>query len=189
MKSEITLTFSMAFVLTCYFRLPSLGIVNTRQLKKARQKHRSYINNSAENTLVEYAGELRPGTVEDLKSVAWKLTRNNQEHTYASAKKGWLDRVNRNAVKTWGKSTVRLDQAIKVSADVAAATDMKSLNSTDEVEGSVASDEINDQNVDDVMAEVSDLSSREGDDDVSSSSDEDPSSDIDDGQNKPTDDK
>jgi hypothetical protein len=81
--------------------------VNTRQLKKARAKHRSYINNNPENTLVEHNGSLRPANMLDMKALPWRATRNNMEHTYADAKKGWLDRVNRNMTKSWGRAPPR----------------------------------------------------------------------------------
>jgi hypothetical protein len=81
--------------------------VNTRQLKKARLKHRSYINNNPENTLVEHNGTLRPANMLDMKALPWRATRNNMEHTYAGAKKGWLDRVNRNMTKSWGRAPPR----------------------------------------------------------------------------------
>lgn len=90
--------------LYCVVFLDTSTTVNVRQLKKARRKHRSFINNSAANTIVEHNGSLRNSTMADLKTVSWKLTRHVQEHIYAGAKKGWLDRVNRNASKTWGKA-------------------------------------------------------------------------------------
>jgi hypothetical protein len=71
-------------------------------------KHRSYINNNVANTLVEHNGELRPGNMADMKSVPWKATRNNHEHTYSGAKQGWLERMNRNSTKSWGKAPVRI---------------------------------------------------------------------------------
>jgi hypothetical protein len=140
-----------------FFRMYfSLCAVNTRQLKKAHKKHRSYINNSAENTLVEYAGELRPANMADLKSVAWKLTRHPQEHTYAGAKKGWLDRINRNAVKTWGKSPVRLDKPVTAPAVVdktavvetpnaATSQETSAGNNTDESDKPVVASDIADE--------------------------------------------
>ena len=43
----------------------------------------------------------------DMQVVPWKATRNNMEHCYSDAKKGWLDRVNRNMSKSWGNAPVR----------------------------------------------------------------------------------
>lgn len=71
-------------------------------------KHRSYINNSVANTLVEHNGELRPGNMADMDSVSWKAIRNDHEHTFAGAKQGWLERMNRNATKSWGKAPPRI---------------------------------------------------------------------------------
>ena len=71
-------------------------------------KHRSYINNHVANTLVEHNGELRPGNMADIESVSWKAVRNDQEHAFAGAKQGWLDRMNRNATKSWGRAPPRI---------------------------------------------------------------------------------
>jgi hypothetical protein len=90
------------------FHLHFVLVVNTRQLKKARMKHRSYINNNVANTLVEHNGELRPGNMADMESVSWKAIRNDHEHSFAGAKQGWLDRMNRNATKSWGRAPPRI---------------------------------------------------------------------------------
>jgi hypothetical protein len=102
--------------------------VNTRQLKRSKQKHSSYVNASALNTLVEENGTLRNGTMQELTTVAWKLPRHTQEHLYAGAKRGWLDRVHnrkRNdngaaAVAPWGKAAS--PSAVVVVATTVATT-------------------------------------------------------------------
>jgi len=78
--------------------------VNTRELKKKRAKNRSYRNDSPADTLVEEDGELRVATLEDVKLTSWKPVRHVLEHTYAGAKKGWLDRSVRGKQSAWGKA-------------------------------------------------------------------------------------
>jgi hypothetical protein len=73
-------------------------IVNTREEKS------SYVNNKAENTLVEQDGKLRAGTMADVKMTSWKPVRNTQEHIYGGVKKGWLDRSIRGDESAWGKA-------------------------------------------------------------------------------------
>lgn len=77
-------------------------IVNTRELHMKRSKHRSYINNSPADTLVEHDGTLRVATMADVKHTAWKPTRNVLEHTYQWAKQGWLDKTVRGDESAWG---------------------------------------------------------------------------------------
>ena len=71
-------------------------------------KHRSYINNNVANTLVEHNGEIRPGNMADMASVSWKAIRNDHEHAFEGVKQGWLDRMNRNATKSWGRAPPRI---------------------------------------------------------------------------------
>jgi hypothetical protein len=76
--------------------------VNTRKLKKERAWSKGYTNNSPVNTLVEHDGELRAATMADIKLTSWKPVRHVQEHTYSSAKQGWLDRSVRSDETAWG---------------------------------------------------------------------------------------
>ena len=79
--------------------------VNTRELKKKRAPASSYTNNSVADTLVEEpGGTLRAATLEDVKLTAWKPVRHVQEHTFAGAKRGWLDRTIRGKEQAWGKA-------------------------------------------------------------------------------------
>lgn len=117
----------------------------------------------------------------DLKSVPWKLTRHPQEHIYAGAKKGWLDRVNRNAVNTWGRATVG-----SVEEDVTAAENEYALVSSDvdvETAASASSDstvadddspaaEVTDDAAESDGSTLSGSTSRQGDGDGDNSSDE-----------------
>lgn len=86
-------------------------VVNTRELY--RQKHHdgirtdgpmSYTNNSPENTLVEVDGTLRRATKADVQQTSWKSVRHTCEHTYRTAKQGWLNRKIRGDMEAWGKA-------------------------------------------------------------------------------------
>lgn len=82
--------------------------VNIRELKKNRKKYKSYRNNDPFNTLVEEDGKLRVANMAEAKRVAWKPVRDIQEHIFANAKKGWLDRTLRGDESAWGKEPVLL---------------------------------------------------------------------------------
>ena len=130
-------------------------VVNTRQLKKARAKHRSYINNSVANTLVEHNGELRAGNMADMDGVSWKGIRNDHEHAYAGAKQGWLERMNRNATKSWGKAPPRIPRLQTPVPLPPPDIQSAALDSPDEVPGvedvtDPIADDISAANIDDV---------------------------------------
>jgi hypothetical protein len=93
-------------------------VVNTRDLKRKHSVHRSYTNNSPENTLVEQDGTLRIANMADVKQVSWKPVRNVREHIYSGAKKAWLDHNVRNQQNVWGKApdTVAIVVPPKVTA-------------------------------------------------------------------------
>jgi hypothetical protein len=98
--------------------------VNTRQLKKERSYSRGYTNNSPMNTLVEHDGELKAATLQDVKLASWKPVRHVQEHTYASAKQGWLDRSVRGDETAWGMApVVREREQPVVDADAEASNE------------------------------------------------------------------
>lgn len=157
--------------------------VNTRQLKKERSVSRGYTNNSPLNTLVEHDGDLRQATLADVKLASWKPVRHVQEHTYNSAKQGWLDRSVRGDETAWGMAPVvreREAEAVEEpeadEADAAAAA--KSSNESGE---SKEKEPVEEENA---AADSSDDSSSSSDDDenddYSSSSEEDTDTDDDD---------
>ena len=76
-------------------------IVDTRVRNQEK-----YVNDSPKNTIVEIDDELRPGTLEDCKTVSWKPHRESLEHLIAPMRKAWLDRTVRHQVHAWGKSHV-----------------------------------------------------------------------------------
>jgi hypothetical protein len=118
-KSE-KLAFILTHTLSLFTRFSRL-LVNTRQLKRSKQKHSSYINASALNTIVEENGTLRNGTLQELTTVAWKLPRHTQEHLYAGAKRGWLDRAHNRKAKG-GAATAPWGKAASPAVVVATAT-------------------------------------------------------------------
>ena len=121
-------------------------VVNTRQLY--RQKHHdgvrtnspmSYTNNSAENTLVEHDGKLRRATKADVKKTSWKAVRHTCEHTYQSAKKGWLDRKVRGDTTAWGKAPKAPPVVAKeAKVDEDAVAENVSEESAEEIESDTA---------------------------------------------------
>jgi len=126
-------------------------IVDTRQLKKAKHQKRlkkytksfkrkqhenlSYINNSPENTLVEEAGVLRPGSLADCKTVSWKPQRDESglDHLLDPMRRAYLDRTVRNQVSAWGKAPV------VVAAAPASGDDKKEEKKQDGEEADAAS--------------------------------------------------
>ena len=100
-------------------------VVNTRDLKKKHSSHRSYINNSPEDTLVEHNGTLRAANLADVKQVAWKPIRHVSERTYADAKKGWLDRQLRGIEDAWGPAVAKPPPAARVVEQEKDTTDEK----------------------------------------------------------------
>jgi hypothetical protein len=164
--------------------------VNTRQLKKERAQSKGYTNNSPANTLVEHDGELRAATMADVKLASWKPIRHVQEHTYSSAKQGWLDRSVRGDESAWGMApAMRERPPAEAEADIEAA---KSSDESDESED----EDVKEEPVEEKAAadsESSDDSSSSSDDEnaeeSSSSSDEDTDTDEDVKKNKDPDDK
>ena len=102
-------------------------------MKKSRAKHRSYINNNVANTLVEHNGELRAGNMADLELMPWNAIRNDHEHTFAGAKQGWLDRMNRNATKSWGRAPPRVARLQRPVPLPPADAPIAAVGSSDEV--------------------------------------------------------
>ena len=56
-----------------------------------------------QNTLVEKGGHLRPATAEEVSNTAWKPVRNQQEFTYAGAKRAWVGHKLRGEKGGWGR--------------------------------------------------------------------------------------
>ena len=56
--------------------------------------------------MIEQDGELRPANLAEVKQTSWKPVRHIQEHTYAGAKQGWLDRTVRSKSNAWGKKDI-----------------------------------------------------------------------------------
>jgi hypothetical protein len=130
-------------------------------LKKSRAKHRSYINNNVANTLVEHNGELRAGNMADLELMPWNAIRNDHEHTFAGAKQGWLDRMNRNATKSWGRAPPRVARLQRPVPLPPADAPIAAVGSSDEVpmEGNMsdqASADVAATNINDTKDLVSD---------------------------------
>lgn len=81
-------------------------VVDTRTRRTiGGKRHRgAMVNNAPENTVVECDGELRPGTLADCKTVAWKPKRDGLEKMIAPVRNGWLDRTRGNQPMAWGKA-------------------------------------------------------------------------------------
>jgi hypothetical protein len=139
--------------------------VNTRKLKKTRAKSRGYTNNSPADTLVEHDGELRAGTMADVKLASWKPVRHVQEHTYSMAKQGWLDRSVRGDDSAWGMAPVMRER--EPVAEAEAADNSENGKSKDKDK------DVKDGPVEGAEEEKAAADSGESSDDSSSSSDDD----------------
>ncbi|KAL7570129.1 hypothetical protein ACA910_019972 [Epithemia clementina (nom. ined.)] len=82
-------------------------ILSANAAKERRLMSTGYTNNSPENSLVEYDGQIRPATLHDLRHVAWKPIQHDlgklhtleealgvMENTYRDAKRDWLNYIN-----------------------------------------------------------------------------------------------
>jgi hypothetical protein len=170
--------------------------VNTRQLKKERAVSRGYTNNSPVNTLVEHDGTLTAATLQDVKLASWKPVRHVQEHTYSSAKQGWLDRSVRGDETAWGMAPVVRERPVaeveteaetKIEAETNAEAAKSSTESGESQEKDAKKEKPVEGGVDEekAAADSSDDSSSSSDDDDEnvdespSSSDEDTDTDDD----------
>ena len=76
--------------------------VRSRRKKKAAAMGIAH-DEDVQNTLVEKGGHLRPATAEEVSNTAWKPVRNQQEFTYAGAKRAWVGHKLRGEKGGWGR--------------------------------------------------------------------------------------
>jgi hypothetical protein len=150
--------------------------VNTRQLKKERAVSRGYTNNSPVNTLVEHDGTLTAATLQDVKLASWKPVRHVQEHTYSSAKQGWLDRSVRGDETAWGMAPVVRERPVaevetEAETKIEAETNAEAAKSSTESGESQEKDAKKEKPVEGAVDE--EKAAADSSDDSSSSSDDD----------------